>query len=56
MRADPILTIGSLVAADLYGLRIPIVLVPENDWGDIPSNGLAVVEASEREGRVQFLK
>lgn len=31
-RLDPILVIGGLIAADLYGTRIPVVLLPEDSW------------------------
>lgn len=31
-RIDPILVIGSLVAADLYGIAVPILLVAEESW------------------------
>jgi len=31
-RVDPILVIGSLVAADLYRIEVPIVLVAETSW------------------------
>lgn len=51
---DPILAIGSLVAADLYGNRIPILLFPESQWNQIPDSGTAIVEASEGSGRVDF--
>ncbi|MHA4837890.1 aconitase X swivel domain-containing protein [Sphingopyxis sp. MSC1_008] len=55
VRPDPILVIGSLVAADLYGIQIPIILVTDKQWETLPSNGAAVVEASEETGRVRFL-
>jgi predicted aconitase with swiveling domain len=32
-RADPILTIGALVAEELYRKVIPILLVEQQDWG-----------------------
>lgn len=53
-RADPILVIGSLVAADLYGIQIPIVLVAERMWDSIPCSGTAIVDASEASGAVRF--
>ena len=55
VRADPILVIGSLVAADLYGTQIPIVLVPETEWDNLPHAGTAIVEASAITGCVRFL-
>ncbi len=53
-RADPILTIGSLVAADLYGVHIPIVLVPESQWGDIPTKGIVTVQSDGNLGCLRF--
>ncbi|MBE1529770.1 hypothetical protein GGC65_004226 [Sphingopyxis sp. OAS728] len=46
VRPDPILVIGSLVAADLYGIQIPIVLVTEDQWDMLPSAGKVIVEAT----------
>jgi predicted aconitase with swiveling domain len=37
-RIDPILVIGSLVATELYGISIPIVLFPDDLWYSIPAN------------------
>lgn len=54
VRPDPIPAIGSLVAADLYGIEIPIVLVTEDQWETLPSAGTATVEASEATGCVRF--
>lgn len=36
-RLDPILVIGSLVAMELYGISIPIVLVPLDAWSALQS-------------------
>lgn len=54
VRADPILVIGSLVAADLYGIQIPIALLPEQLWKNLPTSGTAIVDASEPTGRLSF--
>lgn len=54
-RADPILVIGSLVAADLYGMLIPIVLFPESAWESMGSYETALVEALEGNGSVELL-
>ncbi|WP_447763510.1 aconitase X swivel domain-containing protein [Sphingopyxis panaciterrae] len=43
-RIDPILTIGSLVAADLYQVRIPIVLVESADWPELLAATNAVLD------------
>ncbi|WP_179509529.1 aconitase X swivel domain-containing protein [Sphingomonas melonis] len=53
-QADPILTIGSLVTADLYGVHIPIVLVPENRWGDLPVKGIVTVQSDGNLGCLRF--
>lgn len=34
-RADPILTIGALVADDLYGMPIPILIVSDDDFATL---------------------
>ncbi len=36
-RADPILAVGALVAAELYGHRLPVVLVTEGDLDALTS-------------------
>ncbi len=43
--ADPILVIGSLVAADLYGVALPIVLVAAVDWAELQDGALTVVDS-----------
>ncbi len=57
-RVDPILVIGSLVAADLYRVEVPIVLVAPEQW-DALEDGVqasvaaeaAVAEIRMRDGR-----
>ena len=40
---DPTLTIGSLVATDLYGLEIPILLIDADRWNAlVPASGTNV--------------
>ncbi len=53
-RADPILTIGSLVAADLYGVHIPIILVPERQWDEMPRKGIVTVQSDGSVGCLSF--
>ncbi len=36
---DPILAVGALVAEDLYGVTVPIVCVPPEDFGKLPVAG-----------------
>ncbi len=38
-RIDPILVIGGLVAADLYGRQLPILLADAAAWNSLPSQG-----------------
>jgi predicted aconitase with swiveling domain len=48
-RHDPILTIGALVAADLYGLEIPLLICAEASW-PLLRNGMEVDIAAEDGG------
>ena len=45
--ADPILVIGSLVAADLYRREVPIVLVASADWPLLTHGALVTVTARD---------
>jgi predicted aconitase with swiveling domain len=53
-QADPILAIGSLVAADLYGIEIPILLLPNDQWDLIPAVSTAVVQARDKHGSIDI--
>jgi predicted aconitase with swiveling domain len=53
-RPDPILVIGSLVAADLYGREIPIVLVADRDWPRLIDGVEVAVNAGEDEAALTF--
>lgn len=61
-RGDPILTIGALVADYLYGAAIPILIVPDEDFGELPSGATGhlwcetdrAVLTVPRHERVQF--
>lgn len=46
-RVDPILVIGSLVAADLYDIEVPIVIVDEVDWHMLATARRAVIDGRE---------
>lgn len=46
-RIDPILVIGSLVAADLYAIAVPIILLPERLFDELPANALVQVIADD---------
>ncbi len=53
-RPDPILVIGSLVAADLYGREIPIVLVADRDWSRLIDGVEVEVNAGQDEAALIF--
>ena len=42
-QADPILTIGSLVAADLYGIEVPIMVIDPESLIGMPAHEMARV-------------
>jgi predicted aconitase with swiveling domain len=49
---DPILTIGALVAADLYGIEIPVLVVEERAW-PVLVNGVGLeIEARDNQARI----
>jgi predicted aconitase with swiveling domain len=43
---DPILAIGSIVAAELYGRAVPVVTLDRAAFGAIPDGGTVEVEAT----------
>lgn len=45
-RIDPILVVGSLVAADLYAIAVPIILLPEHLFDRLPTNAHVEVVAN----------
>jgi predicted aconitase with swiveling domain len=45
-RADPVLIIGALICADLYGIAVPIGLVPDEEWSRM-RDGAAITLQSE---------
>jgi predicted aconitase with swiveling domain len=45
-RHDPILVIGSLVAAELYGIELPIVLLGEADWDTLREDEIITIAVS----------
>ncbi len=46
MTRDAIVTVGAMVAAELYGVHCPVVLVEETDWDAIVSAGLVGISAA----------
>ena len=53
-RVDPILVIGSLVAADLYQVEVPIVLVAESSWTSLKDGVQVVVTANAEMASFRF--
>lgn len=45
LRPDPILALGSVVAAELYGRQCPIVVLPEDAYRSIATGDRVTVEA-----------
>ena len=45
MTRDAIVTVGAMVAAELYGVHCPVVLVKEGDWMQVVSAGTITVTA-----------
>lgn len=48
-RHDPILVIGSLVASELYGIEIPVVLLGEPDWNSLHEGAMIRIAVSGEE-------
>lgn len=48
---DPVLIIGSLVAAELYGVEIPILLIARDQWDDLLDDAEAEIHRDEQEIR-----
>lgn len=51
---DPILVMGALVADELYGVKIPIVLW-EDSWSALVQDQLLHIDADETRARIKFL-
>ncbi|HEY3211122.1 MAG TPA: DUF126 domain-containing protein [Actinomycetota bacterium] len=47
LEPDPILALGAMVAHELYGRSLPIVVVPPDDYGRIRSGDTVTVDAGE---------
>jgi predicted aconitase with swiveling domain len=50
---DAIVTVGAMVAAELYGAVCPVVVVGERDWARVVAAKALVVKAGQ-EGNVSF--
>jgi predicted aconitase with swiveling domain len=44
-RADPILALGALVAAELYGISIPVVVAPDDEFEQLRTGDRATLVA-----------
>ncbi len=51
---DAIVTLGALVAAELYGASCPVVMAAPADWPALTAAGRLVVEAGPREAVVRI--
>lgn len=51
---DPILVMGALVADELYGVKIPIVLW-EDSWTALAQNQRLQIDADDTRARIKFL-
>lgn len=47
---DPIVALGAMVAEELYGVRLPVVVVPESLYGSLRTGDETVVEAPRAGG------
>jgi predicted aconitase with swiveling domain len=52
---DAILVIGALVAADLYGVQIPIVTLPAGEWHKLSDGAVVSVSAGSNQATLQIL-
>jgi predicted aconitase with swiveling domain len=55
-RADPIIALGALVAAELYGISVPVVVVPEEEFGRLRTGDRATVVAGPSDTSVSLLR
>jgi len=54
LERDPILAIGALVAAELYGLACPVVVVRASDWPRLTTAKRLRILAGESSARITF--
>jgi uncharacterized protein len=52
LEPDPIVALGALVAAELYGRRVPVVVLDEAAYGGIRTGDEVVVEADDEKASV----
>ena len=51
--ADPILALGAIVAAELYGAALPVVVLPDEAYAAIRPGDRVRVHAGEGTARVE---
>ena len=56
LEPDPIVVLGAVVAAELYGRRVPVVVLGEAAYGAIRSGDEVVVEAGEESASVRVVR
>ena len=56
LEPDPIVVLGAVVAAELYGRRVPVVVLGEAAYGAIRSGDEVVVEAGEESSSVSVVR
>ncbi len=55
MTRDAIVTVGAMVAAELYGVHCPVVLASEADWPRIIGSERLVLRADDAKAKLQLL-
>ena len=55
MTRDAIVTVGAMVAAELYNVHCPVVLVEETDWDAVVSAGIVGISAADTEPAILTL-
>ena len=51
---DAIVTVGAMVAAELYGKSCPVVLASEADWTAITAAGSLAIDAQEEAATIEI--
>jgi len=55
LQRDAILTVGAMIAAELYGTACPVVVVDETDWAAICSAGRIAISALPDQAELDLL-
>ena len=54
LEPDPILALGAIVAAELYGRTVPVVVVDRAAYDDIAARGHATVETTDASATIRL--